>query len=265
MKRYGSTLLAAILLGSGFAQADRVKVVPRGGGESRQESSRSGGSGGYRRAPRELPVAGNRGFERTVVRRAERVRVVPNRYYWNDYRGQRYAHLYRDGAHWYGFYNGPRFYWTRYHRNRWWWYDPTFTHWSFWWGGYWWWAAPGGVYYVYVNDAYRPYESAGVEVAPPTDAMDEDPPSGTPPGPAEDTTVHSSDGKRMVQIAGEEDSAFLYDSSGSQPVFMKVLGKGVANARFSGGTDGKPVQILINYQDGHFELFNATGDPAKVQ
>lgn len=290
MNKVGALVLTSLMLGGSFAQADRVRVVPRSGGsgggedhsnhERRDERPQRGRSetrrvqsqpadhrlnrGQWRRnhVPAELPVVRNRSFEREVGQRS-RVEVVPNRYYWHDYRGDRYAHYYRNGTHWYGFYHGPRFYWTQYHRNRWWWYDPVFAHWTFWWNGYWWWNAPGGISYVYINNAYQPYDAAGIDVSAPETA--EAPPEGTPPGRGEESSVTSPDGKRLVQIAGDEDEAFLYDTTSKQPVFMKVLGKGVSNARISGGADGTLMQILINFQDGRFALYNSAGEPARVQ
>ncbi len=287
------TLLGlSIALLSSSVYADRVQVVPRsskgdggygGVGQDRREESgrgrsegRSGNSGSragrsssservqvvprqrYQRQPGELSVSRNRNFHHEIMRRG-RVEVVPNRYYWHTYGGHRYAHYYGNGRHWYGFYHGPRFYWTQYYRDRYWWYDPMASHWTFWWNGYWWWGAPGGAYYVYINDTYQPYEVAGVDV--PAPEYIDSVPEGTPPESTGDKSVSSPDGKLMVQIAGDQDEAYLYNTTGQEPVFVNALGQKATHARFSGGTDGKALQILVDFQDGHFQLFNDKGEP----
>ncbi len=85
------------------------------------------------------------------------------RYYWHDDGGVNYCHyLDRRGHHWYGFYNGQNYYWTRYQGNRWWWYDPAPQSWVYYDDGYWWnqnQAQPQEVN-VYVNGGYVPYNPA---------------------------------------------------------------------------------------------------------
>jgi len=190
----------------------------------------------------------------TVQQRAE---IVPNRYYWHDYHGMRYAHFYDPyGVHWYGFYHGPHFYWTRYYGNYWWWYDVNFARWVFWWDGFWWWPGPAG-YYVYVDNSYYPYQEGGVVVQ----HSEEQPPAAGVPAPGAGSSWTSPDGKRMVQVAGSDAEAFLYDKSGSQPAFLKFLGRGVDKARFSGGASGKPTRVLLEFKDGTFALFDQDGNP----
>ena len=187
----------------------------------------------------------------------ERVEVVPRRYYWHDVGGRRYAHYYDGGIHWYGFYNGPHFYWTRYYADRWWWYDTRFARWVFWWNGYWWWPGPLGVTYVYVDNSYYPYENGEVIVAHP----DVIPPPASAPAPTAGSVWYSPDGRRMVQIVGIQSDAFLYDrTGGDQPSYMKYLGPNVAKVRFSGGKEGKALQILLDYKDGSFAVFDAEGN-----
>src|SRR5262249_27997886 len=146
-------------------------------------------------------------------------------------------------------YHGPRFYWSRYYFNHWWWYDAAFARWAFWADGYWWWPGPGGVMYVYVNDNYYPYETSEVPVAQPTSVPE--PPSdyGTSGGgtASQDTTLKSPDGQRMVQIVGADSDAFLYDTSTGRSVFVKGLGRGATNVRFSGGANGQALQILVDF------------------
>ncbi|MFI5362497.1 MAG: hypothetical protein ACHQ49_11050 [Elusimicrobiota bacterium] len=194
----------------------------------------------------------------------QRNEVVPNHYYWHNDNGVRYSHYYDGRNHWYGFYHGPTFYWTRYYGNRWWWFDGPHSHWDFWWDGYWWWTGPGGAPYVYVDNNYYPYDaSGGVTVVQPEEQpvpATIPPPNAaaTPANPA--VTKDSPDGQRMVQVFGADAQAFLYDKTKTPPVFMKFLGSGVLQARFSGGTGGAPLQILVEYKDDTFALFDADGN-----
>lgn len=191
------------------------------------------------------------------IARQRNVEVVRNRYYWHAVGGVRYCHYWDGGAHWYGFYHGPAFYWTRYWDDRWWWYDPTFARWVYWWSGYWWWPGPGGAVYVYVDNNYYPYEDAGmVTVKKPQ--VDQPPPVAPQEADSGSSWV-SPDGRRMVQVFGDRSEAFLYDKSGDKPVFMTYLAKGVAQARFLGGGKGQPLRILLDFKDGTFALFDAEG------
>ncbi|MBI3549664.1 MAG: hypothetical protein HY078_11540 [Elusimicrobia bacterium] len=189
----------------------------------------------------------------------QRIEVAPGRYYWHHDHGVRYAHYYdRHRVHWYGFYHGPRFYWTRYHSGYWWWWDVRFSRWVYWWGGRWWWPGPAGVVYVYVDNSYYPYDGGVVTVkhpevqAPPVEA----------PKAAASGGWKSPDGRRSIQIAGSFGDAFLYDSSGAQPVLLKFIGRDIEKARFTGGgASGKPLQILAEFKDGTFAVFDADGNP----
>jgi hypothetical protein len=186
----------------------------------------------------------------------QRTEVIPNRYYWHNAGGVRYSHYYDGRWHWYGFYHGPTFYWCRYYGNYWWWYDPFFFRWVFWWDGFWWWPGPGGVEYVYVDNNYYPYEGDGVvvehEVNPPApDSV---------PAPGSGSTTNSPDGKRMVQVFGDEGQAFLYDKTAAPPTFMKYLGQGVAKVRFSAAATGGATQLLVEYKDDTFAIFDEDGN-----
>lgn len=185
------------------------------------------------------------------IQRQRRVEIVPNQNYWHNREGVRYNHRYYNGVHWYGFYHGPHYYWTRYYGNRWWWFDVHYNRWSYWWDGYWWWAGPGGVMYVYVDDNYYPYENGVVAV--------QSPPSGAPSS-SEGQEWKSGDGKRMVQAIGVNNETFLYDTSTGEPRFMKFLASGVEKARFSGGQDGKPLWILLEFKSGGFALYDMEGN-----
>jgi hypothetical protein len=70
----------------------------------------------------------------------------------------------------------------------------------------------------------------------------------------------SPDGRRSAQIVGGEAQAFLYDKTATPPKFLKYLGQGVTQARFSGGSGGAPLQLLVEYKDGTFALFDGDGN-----
>lgn len=193
------------------------------------------------------------------IRRDQKVEIQPGRYYWHDVGRVRYAH-YRDrrGDDWYGFYHGPRFYWTRYWADRWWWYDPRFERWVYWWDGYWWWPGPAGGVYVYVDNNYYPYDDGTVTVEQPVTAA---PPQAVPASADQGSSTTSPDGTRMVQIYGDRRDAFLYSVSSGRPAFMKYLASGVKKARFSGGQSGKPLRLLLDLDDGSFALYDESGQP----
>lgn len=179
------------------------------------------------------------------LRSVERVRVVPGRSTRHRWRDTQYWHHYDGRRHWYGWRAGRRFYWARPYGGYWWWYDPVGLHWSFWWGGHWWWRGPGNTLYIAVHDEYRPYDA--VAVAPPPVTSDA--------GGA----VLSPDGRRTVQLTGAASEAFLYDSSGPSPVFLRFLGRGVERVRFSGGAGGVPLRILLDFKDGTFVFADEDG------
>jgi hypothetical protein len=189
------------------------------------------------------------------IQRQQRAEVAPHHYYWHNVGGIRYAHYYDGRYHWYGFYHGPRFYWTRYYDDRWWWYDALSARWDFWWDGYWWWPGPGGLPYVYIDDDYYPYEGSGVTV----EQAEEQPAPAKIPAPGAGAVTESPDGRRMVQI-GSDGEAFLFDKTKTPPSFLKYLGAGVSRVRFSGGSKGTPPQMLVEYDDDTFALFDADGN-----
>jgi hypothetical protein len=193
-----------------------------------------------------------------IIKQRQVVEITPRTYYWHTDNGIRYAHYYMDGVHWYGFYHGANFYWTRYWADRWWWFDVRFNRWVFWNAGYWWWPGPAGAMYVYVNDNYYPYETTGVVtvVQPEVHA-----PPPAAPAVGEGKPWISPDGNRMVRLVGGDSEAFLYDKSQANEEFMKYLGKGVAKVRFSGGKDGKPLRILLEFKDDSFAMYDAEGEP----
>jgi hypothetical protein len=173
----------------------------------------------------------------------QRLEIVPNHYYWHNDRGVRYCHYYNDGIHWYGFYNGPSFYWTRYYDGYWWWFDVNFDRWVYWQNGTWCWPGPDGVIYDYVDNNYYPVDDDDTVAV---NAPDVSAPPQNIPAPvtsaaapaSEGSVVKSADGKRMVQVVGSNAEAYLYDTSSTQPMYMKYLGKNVEKVRFAGGANG---------------------------
>ena len=190
------------------------------------------------------------------IERRQDAEMQPNHYYWHTSNGVRYSHYFDGHNHWYGFYHGPTFYWTRYNAGRWWWFDAHVARWVYWWDGFWWWPGPGGAAYVYVDNNYYPYEGEGVTAQ---DSVVQTAPADAPP-PAAGTSTVSPDGKRSVQVFGAEDQAFLYDKTTTPPTFMKYLGQGVSQVRFSGGTAGAPLQVLVEFKDDSFALFDGDGN-----
>jgi hypothetical protein len=238
-----------------------------GGGESRGWDRGGTSGGGFRRttgyqgrggrAP-EAPIASHPGAFRRPSTRSD-IRGGAGRYNWRTIGGRRYVHTYDHGLHWYGFYAGTNFFWTCAFGDYWWWFDPIGARWDFWWGGYWWWPGPGGAVYVNVNGDYRPSNDSGVQAQPPASIP---PPPTATTLPSEGGSWKTPDGRRSVQVTGAQGEAFLYDTTGTNPSFMKSLGQNVEKVRFSGGTGGKPAQILLDRKDGSFDLYSEDGVPA---
>lgn len=191
--------------------------------------------------------------------------VLPNHYYSHVVDGHRYYHYYHNGAHWYGFYHGTHFYWNQYYGDHWWWYDGPRHRWAFWSEGYWWSIGVGGVLFVYTDDGFYPYDSGVVAVSRPlVPAAPQDIVAASAVAPLSDTTrprINSPDGTRQVQITGSDKEASLYDLSSGTPTFLKILDKQVEKVRFSGGAEGNPLRILLDYKDGTFMLLDANGNP----
>ncbi|MCX5791414.1 MAG: hypothetical protein NTY45_04230 [Elusimicrobia bacterium] len=210
---------------------------------------------------RHAEIAGNNDILHAISREqgAERVH---KRYYWHTLGDKRYAHFYdADGIDWYGFYFGPSFYWTRYYGNRWWWYDQGYARWVFWANGYWWWQGPGGAAFVYMDNNYYPYQEGSVTVQRSTTVA----PAQTDPVPSGGKQWNSPDLSRMVQVTGPENEAFIYDKTGGKPVYLAFLGKEVDKVRFSGGVAGQPLQVLVDFKDGAYAIFDGDGKSAQPQ
>lgn len=112
---------------------------------------------------------------------------------------------------------------------------------------------------MYVNDAYYPREAApeAVEAAEPPPAQD------VLSDASGQQSWDSPDGKRNVQVFGPRAEAFLYDKASNPPVYLGYLSEGVSHVRFSGGVDGKPVEILVDFESGGFALYSADGKKLK--
>jgi hypothetical protein len=175
-----------------------------------------------------------------------------NHYYWHTYNGSNYCHYYDPwGYHWYGWYIGSNYFWTRYYYDRWWWYDPTYYRWCYWHDGGWWWQDPYHVntVYVYVNGSYVA-SSAGGDVNVTV----------TNPSANSARVYRSSDGSRMVKVTGSAEDAFLYDTS-EDPTFQPIyLASGVKEVKLSNTSNGRPLQIMLTLNDGSFDLFDDQGN-----
>src|SRR5665213_176548 len=172
-------------------------------------------------------------------------------YYWHNDDGVNYCHyLDSNGYHWYGWYEGSQFFWTRDFDGRWWEYDSDYNRWCFWNNGYWWWQDPNhvGDLYCYDNNDYIPCNSQDDQVvvtAPDEGTMD---------------SYASDDGTRMVKIDRQTQDAFLYATAnppGFDPVYMAT---GVESVTFSDTSNGRPMEIVLKLNDGSFDLFDAQGN-----
>ena len=171
-----------------------------------------------------------------------------NNYYWHTWSGVNYCHYYDDwGYHWYGWYLGPRFFWTRWYYNNWWWYDSAFNRWCYWHDGGWWWQDPFhvNVVYVYNNGNYTSCDTA---------------PSSNFGNDGSQVVYQSNDGSRKVKVMGDARDAFLYDTTGNNAFNPVYLASGVKEVKFSNTENYRPLQIMLTLQDGSFELFDAYGN-----
>ncbi len=175
--------------------------------------------------------------------------TISNHYYWHSWNGTNYCHYYDSwGYHWYGWYWGNHCFWTRWYGNNWWWYDPVAFRWCYWYNGGWWWQDPYhvNVVYMYNNDQYVPANSTDTVQAP-------------NPSASAETSYNSKDGTRMVKIVGGD--AFLYDTAegetDNKPVY---LGSNVKEVKFSSAQGEKPLQVLLVFDDGSFQMFDSDGN-----
>jgi hypothetical protein len=175
-----------------------------------------------------------------------------NHYYWHNDRNFNYCHYIDNwGYHWYGWYVGSNYFWTRNFNNRWWWYDADFDRWCFWNDGFWWWQDPYhiGDLYCYNNTTYVPVNSAEDNVAVAV------------PDSTNLRSFNSPDNTRTVKVVADTQDAFLYDAS-NPPQFSPVyLASGVQDVMFSDPKSGKPLEIILKLNDGSFDMFDGNGQP----
>ena len=174
-----------------------------------------------------------------------------NRTYWHADNGFNYTHyIDNSGYHWYGWYTGDQYFWTRNYEGRWWWYDSGYNRWCFYNNNYWWWQDPYhvGDLYCYADDSYIPANSADDQIV--VTSPDQ-------PGVAD---YNSPDGTRTVKIAYDAHDAFLYDTAdppGFDPVY---LASGVQSVQFSDTSNGRPLEIILKLNDGSFDMFDGQGN-----
>lgn len=189
---------------------------------------------------------------RERVEAHERDETRPGRYYWHKDSAFNYCHYLDDsGYHWYGWYLGPQFFWTRNFSGRWWWYDVDFDRWSFYNDNFWWWQDPYhvGDLYCYNDGAYIPVNSQEDQIVV------------TQAAPAELKSFKSPDGTRTVKLLPGSEDAFLYDTDGVTSFNPVYLASGVERVEFSNTANGRPLEIVLKLNDGSFDLFDGDGHP----
>jgi hypothetical protein len=187
-------------------------------------------------------------FRDNIHHEQDRWNARDHDYHWHDWNGWRVCHHYDEfGFHWWGFYVGEVYFWTRYYNDNYWWFDPYWHRWVYMRDGQWWWTGPDGWVYVYNGGVYYHYQPAdgGVIMTP-----DPTPPVDVPPGdpaPANQTSVYSLDGTRSIQITGEGKDAYLYDLTAADPQSPEAQGKylasGVKSAAFV--NEGDAVKSIV--------------------
>ncbi len=192
------------------------------------------------------------------MQRIDRENAAENqrgRYYWHTDSGFSYSHyIDNSGYHWYGWYAGDQFFWTRNYDGRWWWYDSGFNRWCFYNDDYWWWQDPYhvGELYCYDDDSYIPANSA------------DDPVVVTGQEGSNDAVYNSPDGKRVVKIVPGDGDAFLYDAQNPQNSTPIYLASGVQSMQYSDVNNGRPLEIILKLNDGSWDMFDAEGHPYNI-
>ena len=149
-------------------------------------------------------------------------------YDWHDWNGMHVAHHYDEfGFHWWGFYVGSAYFWTRYYDDNYWWYDPYWHRWCSLHDGQWWWQNPNGVVYYYDGNGYYQYDNSGsgVVVTPDPEPPVDVPPGNPTPAPANQISVYSLDGTRSIQVTGDNRDAYLYDLTVADPSSQAAQGR----------------------------------------
>lgn len=181
-------------------------------------------------------------------------------YGWYNWNGMNVCHHYDEfGYHWWGFYVGSVYFWTRFDNSRFWWFDSYWGRWVFLNNEQWWWQSPDNVTYVYTDSGYYQYDDTdtGIVMTPDTTPPVDAPPDQTPV-PAGQTTVYSQDGTRSVQVNGDNRDAYLYDLTATDPnsgaAQAKFIGTQVAGVKFdyvtaNGIATQSIQQIELSYDD----------------
>jgi hypothetical protein len=161
-------------------------------------------------------------------------------------------------VHWFGFYLGDVYFWSRWHDGRLWWHDSPRGRWLSYREGQWWWQ-DGTVVYIYRDGGYYRWTPVrgGFEARPEPPAQA---PAPTPAEPEEKTEFYSEDGSRLVKVFGEKSEAFLYDNTPEEPVFLAFLAEGAESVQFS-SEGALTILVTVAAEDGgkSFKLFDADG------
>lgn len=187
----------------------------------------------------------------------------PGTYHWYHDNGMRWAHHYDHAhVHWFGFYLGDVYFWTRWHNDRLWWHDSPRGRWLSYREGQWWWQ-DGTVVYIYRDGAYYRWTPVrgGYEARPePPTSTPAPTPAPTPAEPEEQTEFYSEDASRLVKIFGEKKEAFLYDNTAEEPAFLAFLAEGAEAVQFS-SEGALTILVTVAAEDGgkSFKLFDAAG------
>jgi hypothetical protein len=132
-------------------------------------------------------VLGNQAVVKSILA-GQKTEILTSHYYWHRNGGVHYCHYFdKHGAHWYGFYNGSQFLWTRYYGGHWWWYDQDHARWLSYndSDGSWLWQDPAQpqTVYVYDDNGYVPYLTANASLVSNHEALIAPPGDPTPPKP----------------------------------------------------------------------------------
>lgn len=95
---------------------------------------------------------------------------------------------------------------------------------------------------------FMPMVTLGLTIRPPTELIH----------PIE--FFKSPDGSRVVKIYGSTRDAFLYDAQNVHAFHPIYLTSHVKKVEFSRPKPGHPLQIIVEKQNGTFEMFNAEGE-----
>ena len=196
-------------------QPGEVRHAHPAPGEQRAQPQRRPDQARAHDLPRHSRVVRNKPLIDSI-RSKQREENTPGRYYRHTVGRNRYVHYQDKGVHWYGFYRGSHFYWTRWHEGHWWHYDGAKSRWVYWWSGHWWWQGPSNVVYVYVNDDYQPYPAPAVPAVTvvPVGEADVAPPT-APPAPLDQAPMFES--SYEVQV-GTHPSSAIDDIPGPPPM-----------------------------------------------